>query len=395
MGGAYFTGGAALAGRLRGPVVGIFVVGLVVVGIVTIAGSAAKAPALDRGDVAGRAGSLQSTSLDDPPPTPTPQAPGINIASSKTIDLPDPFLFYSGGEYYMYLSTAFPDQNLNVPMLVGTPGRWWSQPVDALPQVPDWALPASSGTYVWDPDVVHLGDLYVMYFAATVRFDPTAVRPTHCIGVAVSSSPRGPFVPEIGPPIVCQENLGGDIDVQFFSDPNGPGGAAHPNYLIWKSDNNNLPGSGQSTVWAASLSDNGLSLTGNPVAIFTGDEPWEQPIVEAPQMVQAPDGTDWLVFSAGDGFFSPDYAMGMARCNGPLGGCHSITDTPLISSNSQGSGPGEETVFVGSDRSTWILYSPWHSGNPFALLRPVEAVRIGWNEQGPYVAEAGRFPTPA
>lgn len=381
-----------MAGRLRGPLIGIVVLGLVVV-VITAAGSDTRAPALDRRPLLASSGDLQSAWVAEPQPTVTPQAPGISIASSNRIDLPDPFLLSVGGKYYMYLSTAFPNQRMNVPVLVGTPGRW-SAPTDALPRVPDWALPASTGTYAWDPDVVQLTNSYVMYFAATVRFDPTAVRSTHCIGVATSASPGGPFVPVVGSPLVCQESLGGDIDAQFFSDPNGPRGAAHPNYLVWKSDNNNLPGSGPPTIWAAPLSDDGLSLAGSPVPIFQGDEPWEGPILEAPQMVRSPDGTDWLVFSAGDGFFSADYAMGIARCDGPLGGCHDISDGPIISSNLQGDGPGEETVFVASDHSTWILYSPWHSGNPYALFRPVEAARIGWSATGPYIAEAGRFPSP-
>ncbi len=378
-----------MAGRVRAPLVGTIGLGLAVVAAAT-AGGIAGVSAL----AGGSHGALQTASIAEPRPTVTPQAPGIAIASSRAIDLPDPFLLSSGGTYYLYLSTAFPDQTLNVPMLVGKPGSW-SGPTEALPEVPEWAVPASKGTYVWDPDVVHLAGVYVMYFAATVRFDPSNPLPTHCIGVATSSSPAGPFVPSVGPPLVCQENLGGDIDIQFFTDPNGPGGAAHPNYVLWKSDNNNLAGSGTPTVWAAPVSDDGLTLTGNPVAIFVADEPWEAPIVEAPQMLRSPDGTEWLVFSAGEGFYSANYAMGMARCDGPLGGCHSISNTPLISSNQQGAGPGEETVFVGDDHSAWILYSPWHAGDLNALLRPVEAARIGWNAKGPYIAQAGRFPPPS
>jgi hypothetical protein len=189
--------------------------------------------------------------------------------------------------------------------------------------------------------------------------------------------------------------LGGDIDAQIFYDPQGPGGAAHPNYLIWKSDNNNLPGSGPTTIWAAPLSNDGLALTGAAVAIFRPDRSWEQPIIEAPQMTQAPNGTVWLFFSGGGTFSSPNYAIGAASCAGPLGGCTDISSAPLISSNAQGSGPGEETVFVGVDHSTWVLYNPWHTGDPGALLRPAEAARIGWSPQGPYVAQAGRFPPPS
>jgi hypothetical protein len=262
---------------------------------------------------------------------------------------------------------------------------------DSMPTVPSWARPATAGGLTWDPYVVHLGNRYIMYSAPELS---SLSRPTHCIAVAVSSSPEGPFVPVGGPPLVCQTSLGGDIDSQFFYDPEGPGGAAHPNYLIWKSDNNNLRGSGPTVIWAAPLSDDGLALTGGGVVIFRPDRAWEQPILEAPQMTKAPDGTDWLFFSGGGTYSSPNYAIGAASCAGPVGGCNDTLPAPLISSNAQGSGPGEETIFVGADHSTWVLYNPWHSGGPGALLRPAEAAHIGWSPAGPYVAQAGRFPRP-
>jgi len=333
----------------------------------------------------------RATAVAQPRPTSTPDAPGIALASSPKLDLPDPFLLSADGEYYLYLSTAFADStHSNVPMLVGTPGHW-SSVRDALPKVPSWALSTSTGAYTWDPYVVHLGDRYVMYFASQLRdFSPA----THCIGIALSSSPAGPFVPTGTRPLVCQAELGGDIDAQLFSDPHGPNGAAHPNYLVWKSDNNDLAGSGPTTIWAAAMSDDGLTIEGPATKIFVPGEAWEQPVLEAPQMTTAPDGTDWLFYSGGGGFYSADYAVGAARCAGPLGGCHDVSAGPLISSNAQGSGPGEETIYVGDDHSTWVLYNPWHSHEMAALLRPAEAARIGWNSLGPYVAEAGTFPSP-
>lgn len=325
-------------------------------------------------------------------PTTTPDAPGITLASSSQLDLPDPFLLAAHQRYYLYLSTAFADPtHENVPVMVGEPGHW-GQASEALPTVPDWALSTSAGGATWDPYVVRLGNTYVMYFAPQLNDRPPA---THCIGVAVSRSPAGPFVPVGGPPLVCQIQLGGDIDAQLFDDPHGPRGAAHPNYLVWKSDNNNLPGSGPTTIWAAPLSDDGLALAGDAVAIFQPDQAWEEPVLEAPQMVEVPNGADWLFFSGGGGFYTSSYAVGAAKCTGPLGGCRDILAGPLISSNAQGSGPGEETVFVAGDHSTWLLYNPWHTGELQALLRPAEAARIGWNRQGPFVAEARRFPPPS
>jgi hypothetical protein len=353
-------------------------------------GSALRAPVAYK--MASEKALLSATS-DPSPPTSTPNSPGIVIASSNQLDLPDPFLLAAQGQYFMYMSTAFFDPTRsNIPMLVGGPGHWG--PVsEALPVLPSWAVPASEGGFVWDPYVVYLDGRYLMYFSPQLRSDPIKTNePMHCLAVATSSSPQGPFVPVPGPPLLCQTSLGGDIDVEQISDPNEPWAPGETNYLVWKSDDNNLPGSGPTTIWAARLTNDGLSVVGSYVAIFRGDEPWEEPVLEAPQMVKSPDGTDWLFFSAGIGYFSSDYAMGAAECNGPLGGCHSVISKPLIASNAQGAGPGEETVFEASDSSMWILYNPWFAASPFAPLRPAEAARIGWGADGPYIAEAGTFP---
>ena len=245
------------------------------------------------------------------------------------------------------------------------------------------------GGKTWDPYVVRIGGAYLLYFAG--ELDQPG-RKTHCLGVARSSDPDGPFVPLPGPPLVCQRDQGGDIDVQAFLDPAGPNGRSHPWYLIWKSDGNNLrPTPIPAAIWAAPLADDGTALAGPGRIIFQGELPWQQPIVEAPQMVRSPDGRTWLFFSAGR-FFSDEYSIGVALCQGPLGGCRHAGDSPLVSTNLQGGGPGEETVFVAPDRTYWLLYNPWHTGLAFMLFRPAEGVRLGWGPDGPYVAEAGVFP---
>jgi hypothetical protein len=179
-----------------------------------------------------------------------------------------------------------------------------------------------------------------------------------------------------------------------FVDPHGPDGRKHPYYFIWKSDNNSTPGDGTASIWAQALSNDGTSLNGIPALIFQPDQSWQSTLVEAPQMALSPSREVWLFFSAGQGYFTSDYGMGAVRCAGPFGPCTHPLPGPLITSNDQGSGPGEETYFVGPDGSDWLLYSPEHTGDAFELFRPVEAARIGWNRAGPYVADAGTFPSP-
>jgi arabinan endo-1,5-alpha-L-arabinosidase len=329
------------------------------------------------------------TFAGQPAPTYIPSAPGISIATAS-FDLPDPFILKANGKYYMYLSSAYGNSNQNVPLLVGGPGHWRSS-IDAVPQLPAWAIgDPGLNQLTWSPAVYRFGHHYVMYVALQIRgSDPTQ----HCIAIASSPSPTGPFA--VSPtPFVCQGNLGGDIDPEVFVDPHGPDGRKRPYYFIWKSDNNSTPGDGIASIWAQPLSNDGSSLEGKPSLIFQPDETWQSTLVEAPQMALSPSKAVWMFFSAGQGYFAADYGMGAVRCAGPLGPCTHPLPGPLITTNDQGPGPGEETYFVGPDGSDWLLYSPVHTADAFELFRPVEAARIGWNAAGPYVADDGAFPSP-
>jgi GH43 family beta-xylosidase len=324
----------------------------------------------------------------EPASTLSPQAPGIAIASAR-FDLPDPYLLDVGRTYDLYVSTAQGDSGQHIPVLKGSPGHWSNTPTDAVRALPSWASTSAGVSGLnWSPAVYQLGKRYLMYFAPTLK-----VATHHCVAVGVSTSPTGQFL--VAPnPIVCQWDQGGDIDAQLFVDPAGPEGPAHPNYLVWKSDNNSLPGSGTPTIWSAPLSNDGLHLTGVPVKIFQPDETWQESLVEAPELEMSPQGQVWLFYSGGAGYFSVDYGMGAARCDGPLGPCRDLTSVPLITSNAQGTGPGEESYFVAPDGSDWLLYSAIHFDALFYPYRAVEAARIGWNAAGPYVAQAGAFPAP-
>jgi hypothetical protein len=216
----------------------------------------------------------------------------------------------------------------------------------------------------------------------------------HCIGVAVADSPMGPFNPSPNT-LVCHPEHGGDIDPQLVVDPAGPNGPAQPNYLIWKSDNNSSPGLGPPEFLAQPLSNDGLAVTGQPTRIYWPRQAWQRSLLEAPQMVKDPYGRLWLFYSGGGIFNDPKYAMGFAQCASPLGPCYDTTTAPLIGSNRQGVGPGEETVFQGPDGSTWLLYNPWYAGQIYNWVRPAEAARIVWSHAGPSVAiPPGSFPAP-
>jgi hypothetical protein len=327
------------------------------------------------------------------PPTRTPNAPAIVIARSASQDLSGGWLMSSHGQYLLFVSTAFGNNQDNIPMLTGAPGHW-SAAVDALPIMPTWAVPVFWGGATWQPEVHRFGATYVLYYSAQLA---GVIPPTHCLGTALATSAAGPYSPS-PQPIVCQRDQGGDIDPQVIIDDSSP--QARP-YLVWKSDNNSTNHTGTDLIWSQPLTSDGLSVVGSPTTIY-GIAPvpaWAHPIIEAPQMVEAPNRSWWLFYSGGDGFAWPNYAVGVAKCDGVSGPCTAVGTQPLIGSNAQGVGPGEESVFQtsgsSSGSSTWVLYNPWHANIPYQWLRPVVAARIGWNSAGPFLAEAGSFPAPS
>jgi len=219
------------------------------------------------------------------PPTRTPNAPAIVIADSASQDLSGGWLIHSHGKYLLFVSTAFGNRRDNVPMLVGSPGHW-SVAVDALPTMPAWAVPVSKGGTTWEPEVHRFGATYVLYYAAIVAGLTPA---THCLGTAVATSAAGPYSPS-PQPIVCQLDQGGDIDPQVVVDDTAP--QARP-YLVWKSDNNSTNHTGTDLIWSQPLTSDGLAVVGSQTTIYGTDRApaWAHPIIEAPQMVKAPNGS--------------------------------------------------------------------------------------------------------
>jgi hypothetical protein len=306
------------------------------------------------GAIAGDSALGLRTPYFDPPALSDPATPGFTINSGA--DQPDPFMLQQGGRDYLFTSQDKVPQN--VPVRSGTVVGQWGGPSDALPDLPAWATPGMT----WAPDVAQFGDHYLLYFTSQLRGVSPA---TMCIGDALSTNVAGPYL-AAPDPFICQQSLGGSIDPRVFDDADG-----QP-YMVWKSDQNARSDTVNTQIYSQALSADGLHLVGQPTVIFGPDESWQGHIVEAPQLVLVR-GSYYLFYSGG-WFNQPGYSIGAARCAGPLGPCADTSSAPLLGSNAQGQGPGEESVF--SDAAgLWLLYTPlwpWRtsdSGRPAPTWR--------------------------
>jgi len=320
------------------------------------------------------AGRTSHAVVAEPPHLVDTSAPGRQILTGP--DPTDPRMLNVDGRYFLYTSQGTTSQN--VPLRTGPrPGRW-SAPTEVLPVLPAWA----QGGQTWAPDVHRVAGGWALYFTTLVRgINPS----THCVGAAYARSPSGPFV-ATKKPFICQLDHRGTIDARVVDTPGG-----HLVILFKSEDNANpsVPGpdqNGLTGIYAQQLSADGRTLLGKPTKILGPTQAWEGSIVEAPDMIQAW-GTWWLFFS-GNWYLSPDYGIGVAACQSPLGPCTDPNPASFLGSNLQGPGPGEASLFDNAGALS-LLYNPFHANDPGPVIpRPVVMARLGFTAQGPYLARS-------
>ena len=303
-------------------------------------------------------------------------------------NFPDPFIVQHDGEYIAY-STNF---GLNLPMLTSRDLVRWTpvvgpdgKPLDGLPRLGSWAKTERT----WAPEVMQIGDKWLIYYTAA---NPSTR--TQCIGVAVGSGPKGPFVDSAPEPLVCQPSEGGTIDANPFRDEDGK------LYLYYKSDGNAV--GKKSIVWGQRLSDDGLQLLGDAIPLIQDDQPWEWKLVEAPAMVKSPGGYQMFYSAAYYGWDYPKerlsrYATGYATCAGPLGPCKDAPENPILNSFNDReagclSGPGHPAILKVGQRH-FIAFHAWSANSG---CRPVDPERylyiapLFWKDGKPQIGPSLR-----
>ncbi|MQA24667.1 MAG: family 43 glycosylhydrolase [Micromonosporaceae bacterium] len=291
-------------------------------------------------------------------------------------NFPDPGVLKVGDTYYAYGTN---DGARNVPLLTSKDLVRWSKPTEVLPELGGWVTPG----HTWAPEVAQIADdRYVVYY--TARSTTTNLQ---CVGAAVADNPRGPFVDESDTPLICEADEGGSIDASPFRDADGS------LYLHWKNDGNHI---GVPThLYGQRLAKDGLSLLGERVRLLTNHAAWHGKVIEAPQLHRRKDGY-YLLYSA-NAYDADAYAVGYARCDGPLGPCHDAGENPILASAKGAAGPGHCSMVVGPDGQDWLLYHAWPpdaigSADPG---RQMWLDRVEWSDGKPVVRGPTADPQPA
>lgn len=170
-----------------------------------------------------------------------------------------------------------------------------------------------------------------MYYSASLKQLPDK----HCVGVAISNIPEGPFHPIGDVPLICPDpdgrgynanptigsaGRGGAIDASGFRDVDGK------LYIAYKVDGNavgsggscnNGDGAQATPIMLVAVAGDGFSPIGAPVQLLDRIE-IDGPLIEAPSLTRSPDGTYNLFFSS-NCFATPEYDVSWATSRSLFG----------------------------------------------------------------------------
>ena len=267
--------------------------------------------------------------------------PATPAGAESSTDFPDPFVLpVEGG--YLAVSTSPAATDLNIALRRSTNLKDWTQPVEALTHIADWAL----GTSVWAPAIASPSPgQWRLYYAI-----PHAVSGKRCISVAVATTPEGPYQDKSSAPLTCDDPRGGAIDPEVFDDDEGR------QWLLWKTEGR-ADDSIEAALWSQQLDRAGTGVLDSRRPLLERQADWERPLIENPSMVSHA-GRLLLFYSAGV-WQNDTYKVGVARCHSPAGPCERIFDGPVLSSRPGIAGPGGASVFRDRAGRLRIAFHAW------------------------------------
>jgi beta-xylosidase len=251
------------------------------------------------------------------------------------VEIADPSVLRHNGVYYLY-GTSAPSEGFRVWSSTDLV-HWEARPLAFRKTATSWGR-----NHFWAPCAVERDGAFYLYYNAV---GPVGGRRTsHRICVARSDSPLGPFVDVKAPflDIGCAV-----IDAEVFVDADGRG------YLYYSKDISENP---VSEVFVVPLSDDLLTVTGQPVPCIRPSQAWEgNRWNEAPCVFRH--GDTYVMTYSARCFSDPLYGVGYATASSPLGPWLKGPNNPILRRTDEVSGPGHNCVTTSPDgRELMILY---------------------------------------
>lgn len=246
-------------------------------------------------------------------------------------DLADPHVFEYEGKYYLY-GTSAPKKGFKVfssKDLVN-----WENAGFALHKKDVWG---DKG--FWAPEVIHHNNKFYMFYTVDSH-----------IAVATSDSPLGPFTqPEKGP---LNPDIN-EIDPNIFIEKDS--GKAYLYFCRFNQGN---------IIFGAELTEDLMSVKQETITkLIEQTEEWEHtdnnpnsdwPVTEAPSVIKR--GEFYYLFYTANHFKNPDYAVGYAISQNPLGPFKKSQENPVISSTEKLKGTGTTSIVTAPNNESYIFY---------------------------------------
>lgn len=294
--------------------------------------------------------------------------PGTYVNPVFDHDAPDPSIIRApDGTYYAYTTQSIYLDLVEIPILQSPDLVHWHEVADAFRGAPSWVNGGPAGD-MWAPHILYWRGKYLLYYAGR-RLDGGDM----AIGVAVATTPRGPFR-DLGHPILTRSRgqpAYTAIDPFVLADHDRL-------YLYWGSD-------GQ-PIRVVSLSNDGLRVTGKPRSLVNavprrgkygglGEGAWVLPH----------DGYFYLTYSVGDCCSEEaNYSVFVARSRSPTGPFEQGPDNPILHENLHFWAVGHNATVQDGSGQDWIVYHARLRSSP-SDDRDLMLDRIDWRDGWPVV----------
>ncbi len=284
-------------------------------------------------------------------------------SGSSSIYLADPTIFLQDGVYYLYGTNGDPKLSEKQGFLVYTSKdlKTWEGPMGATDGLALKKGDAFGDKGFWAPQVFEYQDKFYMAYTANEH-----------IAMAVSDSPLGPFTN------TTKEDLKApvkQIDPFVFFDDDGKKYLYH----VRLTEGNR--------IFVTELNDDLLSIKPQTLTeCLSGERQWENtqnaewPVTEGPTVLKH-NGLYYLIYSAND-FRNPDYAVGFATSESPLGPWKKSDKSPIIHKDMLGiNGTGHGDVLIDEDGEMhYVLHT--HFSNSEVQPRRTAIIKMDFAKQG-------------
>jgi beta-xylosidase len=287
----------------------------------------------------------------------------MTAKANATILLADPTIFLYEGTYYLYGTSGDSEQHKEKGFLVYTSGdlKSWEGPSGVNDGLALKKGDAFGDKGFWAPQVFEYNNRFYMAYTANEH-----------IAIAVGDSPLGPFT---NPSREALNAPVRQIDPFVFMDDDGRKYLYHV-----RLDQGNR-------IFVAELNNDLMSIREETLKeCLSAELPWENmqqaewPVSEGPTVLKHK-GLYYMLYSAND-FRSPDYAVGFATSESPLGPWKKSEKAPIINKallRQNGTGHGD--VFTDEEGVLHYVFHT-HLNDSIALPRRTALVRMEFVKGG-------------